>query len=244
MPPGAVSRKTPVKPHFSLISDDKFRQLYQTMVRLRASRGASARPRNIEAALAGFAVDLIAGDLVLAEVGLFPPDALPLERSGGAVPVFSYTKQDEALPATAAGAALGLRSAGDHGVVVMFCHAGKHHRHLWRASLTSAAQQRLPILFVLMPERNDDERTQASIAAEAVDAGVIAIPVDAADAVAMYRVAFESLARARRRTGPTLILATHYEVEGQKRKTVNEDPVSRMKDYLRSKGIALSTRRS
>jgi hypothetical protein len=58
--------------------------------------------------------------------------------------------------------------------------------------------------------------------------GFPSIPVDAQDAVAVYRVATESIALMRQGRGPTLIECLHYLKDG---------PIESMENYLARKGI-------
>jgi TPP-dependent pyruvate/acetoin dehydrogenase alpha subunit len=59
--------------------------------------------------------------------------------------------------------------------------------------------------------------------------GFPGIPVDGHDAVAVYRVAYESLQRARLGSVPTLIEC--------KSKASNSDPISNLERYLSRKGL-------
>ena len=76
--------------------------------------------------------------------------------------------------------------------------------------------------------------------------GVPAIAVDAVDAVAVYRVAYEAIVRARQGRGATLLecaaadgihAASQTAVENQRINPISSDPVSSMEIYLKSKGI-------
>ncbi len=237
----AISRKASKKTAFSLISDDKLRQLYAAMLQLRVSKGRRSKLRNSEAVISGAAIDLQSGDLVFAQDGALAADCLPWDKKRNSVPVVPAGKNTSLL-AMSVGAAMGVRAAGKQGVVVAICDAESEQREVWRTSLLIAGRQRLPILFVLMLGTAGAERLVAAISADAMDATVMAIPVDTADAVAIYRVAFESLARARRGTGATLMVATRYKVEGNRRET--KDPVAHMKAYLRNKGISLFAKKT
>jgi TPP-dependent pyruvate/acetoin dehydrogenase alpha subunit len=71
--------------------------------------------------------------------------------------------------------------------------------------------------------------------------------VDASDAVAIYRIAFESIRRAREGHGPALILCLPCRWDAQKTATMPpqkgaarwkpHDPVVFMENYLRQKGL-------
>ena len=61
--------------------------------------------------------------------------------------------------------------------------------------------------------------------------GVPGIPVDAGDAVALYRVAQESLGRTRGGDGPVLIECVAYPMEGS-RGGAPTDPLVQMEEFL------------
>ena len=137
----------------------------------------------------------------------------------------------------AAGAALAHHGPAnsDTNARVIIAFSTTDHQKSWQQALRLAGRHLSPILFVLL---DAEGAAAARIGSDAVAAGVITVPVDAADAVAMYRVAFESIARARRRTGSTLILSTPYRIKGLKPPR-NEDPVTKMELYLKHKGISI-----
>jgi TPP-dependent pyruvate/acetoin dehydrogenase alpha subunit len=70
--------------------------------------------------------------------------------------------------------------------------------------------------------------------------GVPGIPVDAGDAVALYRVAQESLGRTRGGDGPVLIECVDYRAEG-KAKTATADPLVSMKEFLLTRKVGTET---
>jgi TPP-dependent pyruvate/acetoin dehydrogenase alpha subunit len=65
-----------------------------------------------------------------------------------------------------------------------------------------------------------------------------AIPVDAGDAVAVYRVAHESIEKARRGAGPSLIecVGSRDEKNGGALRRL-ENAIQRIEDYLRKKDL-------
>ena len=125
------------------------------------------------------------------------------------------------------------RAQKDGAVVAVFIRSAPAALDGWRKVMTSAAAETLPIILV----RHTDG---AAISApspsrrgrnpEAFLHGVPAISVDATDPVAIYRVAFEAILRARQNRGATLLECTAVT-------TWSVDPVSAMHDYLRRKGI-------
>jgi TPP-dependent pyruvate/acetoin dehydrogenase alpha subunit len=61
--------------------------------------------------------------------------------------------------------------------------------------------------------------------------GIPSIPVDSSDAVAVYRVATEAMAHARKGNGATLIDCVTFSLDG------NIDPIAKMEAYLSRKGL-------
>jgi TPP-dependent pyruvate/acetoin dehydrogenase alpha subunit len=118
-------------------------------------------------------------------------------------------------------------------VVAVFTSSAHSSLDGWREVMSSAAAETLPIVFVHHAEETETNVSSPNRRAgnpEALFHGVPAICVDAVDPVAIYRVAFEAILRARQDRGATLLECT----------TVAEwsvDPVSAMKNYLRRKGI-------
>jgi TPP-dependent pyruvate/acetoin dehydrogenase alpha subunit len=98
------------------------------------------------------------------------------------------------------------------GVVVAYVRPGEVAAALWRRVLGAAAEQELPIVFVAMPAARGGSAVKAGagakaggVSALASSCGVPGIAVDADDAVAIYRVAQESIGRARAGGGAALM---------------------------------------
>ena len=66
--------------------------------------------------------------------------------------------------------------------------------------LKEALRLTLPVIFIMLPVKGN-----SGAAALATKLGIPGIPVDASDSIALYRVAQESLVRARAAGGPALI---------------------------------------
>jgi TPP-dependent pyruvate/acetoin dehydrogenase alpha subunit len=121
----------------------------------------------------------------------------------------------------------------------------------WHGVMATAASQRLPILFVHHVdhryEPSDPSSNRKAKNPDALFHGVPAIAVDALDAVAVYRVAYEAIIRARQGRGATLLQcavhsgmpdkATHRISEPSANPALTADPVSLMENYLKRKGI-------
>lgn len=170
--------------------------------------------------LRGFSQPKVNGDKVFSEAGL----RRILKATGGA----------EERMYLALGSALALKSRGRQGVVVAYASNGEITPSVWRKLFESAGRLSLPILFVVLPARGV-RKTDADIAKVcpiAKNMGVPGIPVDACDAVALYRIAQESLGRARGGDGPTLIESVQWTGKG----SLN-DPLDHLKAFLLERGI-------
>lgn len=146
--------------------------------------------------------------------------------------------------------ALACKTAKNRRIAVAFCGDGAASLECWRETLTFAGLRELPILFVHHDHAKEEQGSQGTgrrhkkTANGASARQVPAIAVDGNDAVAVYRVASESIARARRGRGPTLIeckacglgndggippaIAGQFETR---------DPIGKMEIYLRRKGL-------
>jgi TPP-dependent pyruvate/acetoin dehydrogenase alpha subunit len=117
----------------------------------------------------------------------------------------------------------------------------------WQKVMSNAAANKLPVVFVhhvLDGPRFQPASTRSkSNTPQALFHGVPTIGVDAADPVALYRVAYEAIVRARQRRGATLLecAAIPRAVSPDSAEDANPaqppDPVSTMETYLKRKGI-------
>jgi TPP-dependent pyruvate/acetoin dehydrogenase alpha subunit len=100
--------------------------------------------------------------------------------------------------------------------------------------LRRATVKRLPILFVRQSEAKHDH-----FIAAARHCGIPGLVVDQDDVVAVYRVASEALAHARRGNGPTLVDSKPWRLKGGGRKPRDtRDAIGKMETYLDGKGLA------
>lgn len=116
----------------------------------------------------------------------------------------------------------------------------------WLKVISAAAQKKLPIVFVRTvtddrPEKTPSTRNRSKTP-QALLHGVPSISVDAADPVALYRVAFEAITRARQGRGATLLECLAIPVTPPANPATDQpvqppDPVSIMEAYLKRKGI-------
>lgn len=257
---------------FSLISSEKLLRIHAAMVKCRMV-AERARILFEPGRLTGFG-DLAAGEEAI-QVGvtldLQPEDAVfPSHRGfiahlmqGEPVDtVFSrLLAQTASLPPAAllhlaAGAALASKTKRKGKIVVLFGGGDAASSGLWAEALNLACLHRLPILFVRQAGFADDSAVRNSPAAtsakapQAVSCSLPAITVDGSDAVAVYRVATEAIAHARKGNGPTLIEcagstwpahprmeAAHAPGPEEPQGHMASDPILKMENYLLRKGL-------
>jgi TPP-dependent pyruvate/acetoin dehydrogenase alpha subunit len=109
----------------------------------------------------------------------------------------------------ALGVALAFKTLKQPNLVVAYIHGREVPKGTWNQVLALASKLTLPIIFVVLPEaqrKKKEKKDRASnLSAKARAAGLPGIPVDARDAVALYRVSQESIGRARGGDGAVLI---------------------------------------
>jgi hypothetical protein len=97
-----------------------------------------------------------------------------------------------------------------------------------RRVFAAAAKQLLPAIFVL----------QGGLLTAETGGTVPVIPVDGSDAVAVYRVAHESIARASQGGGPTIIECAAWPRDNE------HDALKKMESYLAAVGVSLPVQQS
>jgi TPP-dependent pyruvate/acetoin dehydrogenase alpha subunit len=237
---------------FSIISNEKLVRLYTTMVKCRMigervctlleqskSTGSGEIAGGREAAAVGVAIDLLPEDTVVAEDRDFAVNfiqGVPLES------IFRSLLAHAGLPNLAAwldsatAAALANKMKKNGKVAVAFSSDGSGSLNSWHEALTRARVQQLPVLFVSHTtspaelESPNGKTGVEEIGLKAQARGLPEITVDGNDVVAVYRVATEAIAHARRGNGPTLI-------ECQVERSEEHDPILRMETYLARKGL-------
>jgi hypothetical protein len=211
-PAAAKGRSTPV------LSAEALRRLYAEVMRLRTEARRGKEPSGREAVLAGALFDLEQGDLVSNAAG----DTLG-ERAGARVCGVIPAPDEGWRLAVATGAAM-AQGAGKSGRVTLAFAGGE----LPAEVLRFAGERQAPIVFV----------TELQKQGGAVEnCGFPAIPVDIDDAVAIYRVAHESIFRARQGGGPTVIACVPYRLDGQSGPE-RRDTVKALRQYLRGRGLS------
>ena len=244
-----------------LIPNKKLRELFVAMVEMRVldehiaglQRGVKARRRlestgGQEACRVSMAIDLVPGDLVSdAQVGVamgllagVKVGALLRQIAAGSSATASVAGRE--LPwienvgdrlRMAMGAALSFKTLKRTNVVVAYVREGEVSNGMWRRVLMLASKLELPIIFVVLPgdakKKKGDE--VGVLCAKARSCGVPGIPVDSSDAVALYRVAQESLGRMRGGDGPVLVECVAFPVKERRRDSV-VDPLMLMREFL------------
>ena len=237
-------RENPLVPHALL------RRMYEGMVELRgleptaAGRRAGERGvRGEEACRASSLLSVGAGDLV-SDV---PGGIVGGKRQGGsrrsvlerfapgAAVLRSEADTTERLT-LAVGAASALRAQGAGRLVLAYVEGEALTAASWKQVLGAAGRAGAPIVIVLLPTIN--VKAQGGLSERAQSWGVPGMPVDAADAVALYRVMQESVLRARGGDGPSLVEGVTWQVAGTK--TPPTDGVQAMRTLLEQRGL-LST---
>ena len=97
----------------------------------------------------------------------------------------------------------------------------------WHEALRFSALHKLPIVHIFHYSSRAKRPDAKDLESAALNYGMPPIIVDAGDAVAIYRVSFEAIRRAREGHGPALIVCIRTRLDG----------VEFMEDYLRKKNL-------
>lgn len=252
-------------PHngFSLISNDKLLQIYGTMLRCRMLQArmhilakqngsiGAGHTTGQEAQVAGIALDLLPGDTLAPSPGGWIPcfvKGLPLSRilsahSLGNLHVRTRFAPFNLIPPSlslgaqlerALNAAKVNKASRNKSVAVAFCGDSPESAGILHQAMRRAGRLNLPILLVCRNGSNADE-----ICRQAEAFGFPGVTVDCDDAVAIYRVATEAMAHARRGSRPTLIECRPWTLSGQRSvgRQTSSDPILKMEKYLATKGL-------
>jgi TPP-dependent pyruvate/acetoin dehydrogenase alpha subunit len=240
----------------SLISTDKFRQLFHALIEsqllnqhLRSSGRPAAVAPNCEAGPAGLVLDLRPDDTLLLpstthfahRVKGAPLKAI-LSQPGTALGGAPFTEScPHSVPTAgrrlsrrlseAIGCALHSKLEKNGAIVLTLFDLAPSNGldsdlSRYDEVFTIATVHKLPILFVI---ENYDGFID-SLAFKATHPALPYISVDAHDVVAVYRVAQESIVRTREGSGPALIELASIRPGG-------EDPIEKMHFYLTAKGL-------
>ena len=230
-----------------LLPHRRLKELHALMLRchtLDRRRGGPTR----DALLAASAIQLQPGDLLLAEGPDPAAEALaPLPKPNAAATGKSAAEpaEDLRLPkvsrlSLAAATALGLRISGSDGIVMALATAGSTEPG-WAAALEYAHHARLPLLLVCADATGGRTRSSSAalnwqtVSKLAKKLRLPVLSVDGEDAVAVYRVAQESVLRARVGDGPAVIWGVL--TPGGSKPTRSTQPIARMESYLAARGL-------
>jgi TPP-dependent pyruvate/acetoin dehydrogenase alpha subunit len=130
------------------------------------------------------------------------------------------------------------------GVIVVYLLPGELPTALWQKALTFAAEKRLPAVFVVTPSAQPKvskirPAKMGAISGMALRCGVPGIAVDADDAVAIYRVAQESVGHARIGGGPALLECVPFAtVLAAGKRAPAADAISGLEEYMLHRKVA------
>lgn len=220
----------------SLISDEKFRQLYALALGLRHS----GSPAGGEAALAGIAADLRSGDLLLAaEPGALAP--VLCQHVPNLIRPASHADAGERLiEALSTALVARLRKSGNIAVILAqdLLRDSDSAQLLLGEAHRIADSARLPVLFVEHEDADTAPSRRSRANGKALGYQMPRIPVDAHDVIAMYRVAHESIARAREGSGPTRILCVEAPAsQANGLKNSSADAIASLEHWLEARGL-------
>lgn len=248
---------------FSLISNEKLLQIYLTMLKCRmleehlgslGKRGRSQATATVSpvhiAAIAGAAIDLLADDTLSPSHGALAPCFTKgmslraifasIKRGRSAIrpsyaalnlipPSLSTGKQLERVLKVAAG----YKAKRNKKVAIVFCSSASGESSELERAMIQAGKKKLPIVFVCQTGPEDDNVLRVH------HYGFPGVSVEDDDAVAVYRVATEAIAHARRGSGPTLIECKPWPLSRKRSGKMKNaaDPVRKMEIYLTGKGL-------
>lgn len=208
---------------FSLISDEKFRELYAALLqcrmldeRLRTNTGYE-RWVGREAGSAGVAACLHSGDSVAST----PRGLLASYLLNASLPPAGKTATTTTGQLAAATGDALRHKLEKHGNIAVVFACADDPDHACEVFAT-ADRHSLPILYVL-----EGGSTLTEICGD-----LPVIRVDGCDAVAVYRVAHESIMRAREGGGPTIMECAAWPNGSEP-----QDPLARLEHYLAGKKL-------
>ncbi len=223
------------------------RAMFRALVETRALSGPGGKkrglPKKLEACWVGTAIDLQAGDVASglhAEVyGQFIREvgARRTDRAATSKELRRAAEQvaaEKSFPGTAGdavccavGQAMVLGAAEERRLVVAYAGLDGLTAAEWKRVLTVANEGALPLVVVAVPSVQTAAVDLSGIAEKIAGERIPVIPVDAGDAVALYRVMQETCVRGRADGGVAVIECVRF----------GTDPVRLLGEQLRKKGI-------
>ncbi|WP_353069049.1 thiamine pyrophosphate-dependent enzyme [Tunturibacter empetritectus] len=189
----------------------------------------------------GVVMDLISGaqsktqiDSLLGRVAEFHEgkiDEAKLAREGALARVLPWVENASDRLRMAMGAALSFKALKRGSVMVSYAGYSELSKREWRETIETAAKLELPMIFVVLPPTGKGNDGVNQLSAKVRGWGIPGMPVDANDAVALYRVTQESLGRIRGGGGPVLIECKGYRLQGTRNDSAH-DPLVQMQGFL------------
>lgn len=203
-----------------------------------------------EAFLAGSAVQLRPGDLLVGEPGDATTAKLgPAAEDSNETPptILPNLRPDTPRLLLAAAFAAALRAAGTEAIVLAFARQSAAEPG-WNEALAWAQERQLPLILACADPRGpnafrDDPRaSKAALSWQTVSRAAkrLQLPVltlDGEDAVAMYRSTQESILRARAGGGPAILWAMLPDLKSAVPRPPSAQPLRRLQQYLRARKI-------
>jgi TPP-dependent pyruvate/acetoin dehydrogenase alpha subunit len=244
-----------------LIPNKRLRELYTSMVELRLLNDHALLLQSLPKAKSHF--QLFPGEeacRVSTMLSLLPGDLTSDATAGVATNFLRGTKLDTVLrdlktsdgskPSPlelplaldterrlllAIGAALALAVKKRGPIVLAYIYPGELTLPEWKPLFRLAASHSAPIIFVALSGPSSTAKP-GKLAELSSASGAPGIPVDAADAVALYRVVQESMVRVRAGGGPVVMECIPFQLPGQK--SLAADPILNMRAFLIQRKIA------
>jgi TPP-dependent pyruvate/acetoin dehydrogenase alpha subunit len=212
------------------------------------------RPQDV---IAPCGAQWISGRLPEGPLGLMMAELFPERGDQSSPSVIADRSIGTAHTAIATGLALGRKEQQDGSVVVSLTERATLGNAASDEAMVLAGEKKLPIIYLI--ENNlwegigsiGAQYSDDDLQVRALHYGFPAMPVDGNDAIAVYRVAQEAIARARKNGGPTLIECRtfrwfgHPKVDPAKLRPAAEvaqwkaeDPILHMTAYLKKKGLS------
>lgn len=218
----------------SLISNAKFRQLYELALKLRLASDREEQLRGREAALAGVAADLRESDVIASPYAASVDD---IARGHAMAHIDRRSFEERVIEAMSDAVSDRMRKTGR--VTAIFFDRMQDSSVLQEARVL-AIVAKLPVLFVEhgldKPKKSGSMKRRTPAAIE-----YPSIPVDTLDVIAVYRVAHESIARARDGGGPTHIVRVPWQPAASRRKAAakpeTQDAVEHLEEWLIARGL-------
>jgi TPP-dependent pyruvate/acetoin dehydrogenase alpha subunit len=132
----------------------------------------------------------------------------------------------------AMGAAVGAAFSRKGALAVAYVYPGDLLLPRWKSIFRLLSTHSAPLLLVALngPSTTGTSLKSGVLSHTSTACGVPGIPVDAADPVALYRVAQESMLRARAGGGPVLMECIPFQLGGQK--PLPADPIVTLQHFM------------